>query len=298
MSTTAEPTIIISDLHLGHRASQIRDPQELVPILKEARSVIFNGDTAEMRTAVDRQVGRDKAAVVARLCHSIGCRATFINGNHDPCISKTDHLDLMDGRILVTHGDILFLGIAPWSRQALAYRKVHLRALARLGPDALLNFEKRLLATKRTSIKLQLMEAPVTTDVPLGLTLRMLLNHLWPPHRPLMIFGAWIQTPTLAARLCDLFRPSAKYIVIGHTHYPGVWRRGHITVINTGSYVLNFGALAVILDGESVEIRKIKKQKDGYFLGKRVARFQEVVGRGSPQAADRRSGNQLLDSSS
>ena len=64
----------------------------------------------------------------------------------------------MDGRILVTHGDILFLGIAPWSRQALAYQKVHLRALARLGPEALLNFEKRLLATKRTSIKLQLME--------------------------------------------------------------------------------------------------------------------------------------------
>ena len=76
-----------------------------------------------------------------------------------------------------------------------------------------------------------------------------------------MILGAWIRTPTLAARLCDLFRPNAKYVVIGHTHYPGVWRRGHITVINTGSYVLHFGALAVILDGESVEIRKIKKTK-------------------------------------
>ena len=43
MNTTSEPTIIISDLHLGHRASQIRGPEELVPILKEARSVIFNG---------------------------------------------------------------------------------------------------------------------------------------------------------------------------------------------------------------------------------------------------------------
>jgi hypothetical protein len=46
----------------------------------------------------------------------------------------------------------------------------------------------------------------------------------------------------------------------------------------------------VILDGESVEIRKIKKQTGGYVLGKRVARFKEVVGRGSPQAADSRSG--------
>ena len=293
MSTAVEPTIIISDLHLGHRASQIRDPHELVPILKEARSVIFNGDTVEMRTAVDRQVGRNLAAILARLCHSIGCRATFINGNHDPCISKIDHLDLMDGRMLLTHGDILFLGIAPWSRQIFAFRKVHLRVLARLGPDALLDFEKRLLATKRTSIKLQLMEEPVTTERPIAPGLRVLMNHFWPPHRPFMILDAWIKTPTLAARLCDLFRPSAKYVVIGHTHYPGVWRRGHITVINTGSYVFHFGALAVILDGESVEIRKIKKQREGFALGKRVARFQEtpvdLVGRGSPEAADTRS---------
>ena len=275
MSTTSDPTIIISDLHLGHRASQIRDPEELVPILKEARSVVFNGDTVEMRTPVDRPVGRHMAAVVARLCHSIGCRATFINGNHDPAVSRIDHLDLMDGRILVTHGDILFLGVAPWSRQALAYRRIHLRALANLGPDALMNFEKQLLAAKRTSIKLQLMERPVTEHSKAP-NLAVLVQQFWPPHRPFMILRAWLQTPTLAARLCDLFRPNAKYVMVGHTHYPGYWKRGPVTVINTGSYVLHFGALAVLLDGESIEIRKVVKQKDGFALGKRVARFQET----------------------
>jgi predicted phosphodiesterase len=275
MSNTSDPTIIISDLHLGHRASQIRDPEELAPILKEARSVIFNGDTVEMRTPVDRSVGRHMAAVVARLCHSIGCRATFINGNHDPAVSKVDHLDLMDGRILVTHGDILFLGVAPWSRQALAYRRIHLRALANLGPDALMNFEKRLLAAKRTSIKLQLIERPVTEHAKAA-KLRVLIQQFWPPHRPFMILGAWLQTPTLAARLCDLFRPNARYVIVGHTHYPGFWKRGPVTVINTGSYVLHFGALAVLLDGESIEIRKVIKQKEGFALGKRIARFHET----------------------
>jgi len=278
MSTTSDPTIIISDLHLGHRATQIRDPEELAPILKEARSVIFNGDTVEMRTPVDRPVGRHMAAVVARLCHSIGCRATFINGNHDPAVSKIDHLDLMDGRILVTHGDILFLGVAPWSRQALAYRRIHLRALANLGPDALMNFEKRLLAAKRTSIKLQLIERPVTEHAKAA-KLRVLIQQFWPPHRPFMILGAWLQTPTLAARLCDLFRPNARYVIVGHTHYPGFWKRGPVTVINTGSYVLHFGALAVLLDGESIEIRKVIKQKDGFALGKRIARFHETLER-------------------
>jgi len=275
MSTNSDPTIIISDLHLGHRASQVRDPEELVPILKEARSVIFNGDTVEMRTPVDRPVGRHMAAVIARLCHSVGCRATFINGNHDPAVSKIDHLDLMDGRILVTHGDILFLGVAPWSRQALAYRKIHLRALANLGPDALMNFEKRLLAAKRTSIKLQLMERPVTEHSKTP-KLSVLMAQFWPPHRPFMILRAWLQTPTLAARLCDLFRPNARYVLVGHTHYPGFWKRGPVTVINTGSYVLHFGALAVLLDGTSIEIRKVTKQKEGFALGKRVARFHET----------------------
>jgi predicted phosphodiesterase len=274
---SSDPTIIISDLHLGHRASQVRNPEELVPILKEARSVIFNGDTVEMRTPVDRPVGRHMAAVIARLCHSIGCRATFVNGNHDPAVSKIDHLDLMDGRILVTHGDILFLGVAPWSRQALAYRKIHLRALAHLGPDALMNFEKRLLAAKRTSIKLQLMERPVTEHSKAP-KLSVLVQQFWPPHRPFMILRAWLQTPTLAARLCDLFRPNAKYVIVGHTHYPGLWKRGPFTVINTGSYVLHFGALAVLLEGESIEIRKVIKQKEGFALGRRVARFQETPG--------------------
>jgi predicted phosphodiesterase len=278
MSNTSDPTIIISDLHLGHRASQIHDPEELAPILKEARSVIFNGDTVEMRTPVDRPVGRHMAAVVAHLCHSIGCRATFINGNHDPAVSKVDHLDLMDGRILVTHGDILFLGVAPWSRQALAYRRIHLRALANLGPDALMNFEKRLLAAKRTSIKLQLIERPVTEHAKAA-KLRVLIQQFWPPHRPFMILGAWLQTPTLAARLCDLFRPNARYVIVGHTHYPGFWKRGPVTVINTGSYVLHFGALAVLLDGESIEIRKVIKQKEGFALGKRIARFHETLER-------------------
>ena len=275
MSTASEPTIILSDLHLGHRASQIRDPEEIAPILKEARAVVFNGDTVEMRTGVDRPVGRRMAAGVARLCHTIGCRATFINGNHDPSVSKIDHLDLLDGRLLVTHGDILFLGVAPWSRQALVYRKIHLRALAHLGTDALINFEKRLLATKRASLRLQLLEQPVTENAAAP-KLPVLLLQAWPPHRPFMIIHAWLQTPTLAARLCELFRPEARYIVIGHTHYPGYWRRGQITVINTGSYVLHFGALAVILDGESLEIRKIKKQKEGFTLGKRIARFREA----------------------
>jgi predicted phosphodiesterase len=269
--TPSDPTLILSDLHLGHRASLIRDPEQLAPVFREANTIILNGDTAELRHQIDRPVGRTLAATLARVCHSSGAKAIFINGNHDPVISHIDHLDLADGQMLVTHGDILFLGIAPWSRQAYAYRRVHLRALDQLGPDALLNFEKRLLATKRTSLKLQLLEEPTTRGRFPGLGL--IVRQFWPPFRPFMILHAWWETPSLGARLLHAFRPETRYLLIGHTHFPGCWNHDGRVIINTGSFVLNFGACAVLLKEKSFEIRRIKRYQKNFVLGKRLKEF-------------------------
>ena len=269
--TPTDPTLILSDLHLGHRASLIRDPEQLAPVFREANTIVLNGDTAELRHQIDRPVGRMLAATLARVCHSSGAKAIFINGNHDPVISHIDHLDLADGQMLVTHGDMLFLGIAPWSRQAYAYRKIHLRALDQLGPDALLNFEKRLLATKRTSLKLQLLEEPTTLGRFPGVGL--IVRQFWPPFRPFMILHAWWETPKLGAKLLQAFRPETRYLLIGHTHFPGCWNHGGRVVINTGSFVLNFGACAVLLKEKSFEIRKIKRYQKNFVLGKRLKEF-------------------------
>jgi predicted phosphodiesterase len=270
--TAADPTLIISDLHLGHRASHIRDPEQLAPIFREAKTIVLNGDTAELRHQIDRPVGRGLAATLARVCHSSGAKAIFINGNHDPTISQIDHLDLAEGQMLVTHGDMLFLGIAPWSRQAYAYRRVHLRALNQLGPDALLNFEKRLLATKRTSLKLQLLEEPTTRGR--LRTLGLVARQFWPPFRPFLILHAWWNTPKLGAKLLRTFRPNARYLLIGHTHFPGCWNQSGRVVINTGSFVFNFGACAVLVNEKNFEIRRIERHRQNFILGKRLKEFQ------------------------
>ena len=52
-------------------------------------------------------------------------------------VSNTNHLDLERGAILVTHGDILFLDLAPWSRDAKHYRLKHREILEVLGPDVI-----------------------------------------------------------------------------------------------------------------------------------------------------------------
>ena len=139
--TPTEPILILSDMHLGHRASRIKHPEQLAPLLRGPGSVIFNGDTSEMRNPEDRVVGRKLAADLARICHQSGRKAFFLNGNHDPNVSGTNHLDLAQGAILVTHGDILFLDVAPWSRDAGHYRKKHREILEVLGPDEYIDFE-------------------------------------------------------------------------------------------------------------------------------------------------------------
>ncbi len=264
--TPTDPVLILSDLHLGHRASRIDDVSRLEPLIRPFRTAIFNGDTAELWHATDRPFGRKLTADLARFCHHVGCKAIFINGNHDPDISEVNHLDLHGGALLVTHGDILFLGVAPWSKEANQYLSAHRRILKDLGEDALGSFEHQLLATKRASLELQMWESPANKASLPGL--RMLAFQFWPPTRPFKIIHAWWHTPSLAADLMKLFRPQAQVMLIGHTHYAGVWRRSGRIIVNTGSFLNYMSALAAIIEGERLEVRWVNQRNGRFTLGK------------------------------
>jgi UDP-2,3-diacylglucosamine pyrophosphatase LpxH len=269
--TPTEPTLILSDLHLGHRASRIKDPEQLTPLLRCSASIIFNGDTAEMRHENDRPIGRKLVAELARICHREGKKAFFVNGNHDPAVSHINHLDLHQGTVLVTHGDILFLDVAPWSRVAKHYRTKHREILENLGPEDFTDFEKRLLANKRTAIELQMIEPALTDDrLP---ALKLIIRQFWPPFRPFMIVKAWLDTPAKAANLARVFRPNARFIVVGHTHYPGWWKKEPRIIINTGGFVPYFGAYAAIIDAKRIELRRVDTYKRQFVLGKRLASY-------------------------
>jgi predicted phosphodiesterase len=224
-----------------------------------------------MRHATDRPVGRKFAAELARICHQEGKKAFFVNGNHDPTVSHINHLDLHQGAVLVTHGDILFLGVAPWSRAAKHYRTKHRQILDNLGPEDFTDFEKRLLATKRTAIELQMIEPALTGERWPGL--RLFIRQFWPPFRPLMIMKAWWETPRLAANLGRVFRPQARFIFVGHTHFPGAWKVDPRIVINTGGFVACFGACAAIIDSKKIELRRVVSYRSQFVLGKRIAGY-------------------------
>src|SRR5947208_78017 len=149
-----EPSRILSDIHLGHPASLIGAAENIAPLLRGVPTVIFNGDTVEARFIKDRPAALRDLDSITKVYADGSVHPIFINDTHDPAISPVSHVDLADGAILVTHGDMLFHDVAPWSKQARAMRAAHQQALEEIEGDAFHDFEKRLHANKRASLAL------------------------------------------------------------------------------------------------------------------------------------------------
>jgi predicted phosphodiesterase len=70
------------------------------------------------------------------------------------------------------------------------------------------------------------------------------------------------------------YRPSARFAVVGHTHYPG-WRTvDGVTVINTGSFCGPLGGLAVDLEPGRLTLRRIRRTRGEYRLGEKLREFK------------------------
>jgi hypothetical protein len=65
-----------------------------------------------------------------------------------------------------------------------------------------------------------------------------------------------------------LFRPQAHVVLIGHTHYPGVWRRSGRLIVNTGSFLNYMGAQAAIIENDRLEVRLVNQRNGNFALGK------------------------------
>jgi predicted phosphodiesterase len=267
-----EPLRILSDVHLGHPASLVGDPAELAPLFNGIPTVVFNGDTVEHRFRKDQEQARKHLGALKKVCSELGSAAVFLNGNHDPDISPCNHLDLAGGAVLVTHGDMLFHDISPWSIEAGIMGDAHRRALDEIGEDAFYDFEKRLHANKRASLALELHES----SIPRGRLARVVtyLRESWPPWRPMQIIRCWMEVPGRAVDLARVFRPRARFILIGHSHYSGVWKRGPRVIINTGSFLPIAGRFLVDLEGNRLSIRKIARIRGKFQAGKTVREFE------------------------
>ena len=159
----------------------MRSLSQLRPLLEGVTSLVFNGDTLDTRPSKDPAGAEAARREVLDFVGSAGTPVTFLTGNHDPDISQQHSLEFADGRILVTHGDILFDSIVPWSKDAPMIRTRIIAALAALPGDASSRLEGRLSAFR--SVAASVSQLHQSEPNPLRYLIRLASDTIWPPHR-------------------------------------------------------------------------------------------------------------------
>ncbi len=266
------PIRIISDLHYADKASRIGSLAQLDPLMEGASALILNGDTLDTRSSKHPHRVAEARREVRDYFASAPVPVTFLTGNHDPDISPEHAVELAEGRVLVTHGDVLFESIVPWSRDAKVIRAKIVAALAALPGDGSSLFEGRLGAFR--SVAATIPQLHQSERNPFRYVARLAGETVWPPQRVFTILRAWREAPGRAAALARRHRPKARFIVIGHTHRPGVWQTASgVVVVNTGSFCRPFGAMATEVTADRVRIRNITQRRGAFHPGSKVAEF-------------------------
>jgi predicted phosphodiesterase len=267
----ARPFIrILSDLHYGDRASVVRDLNQLNPLLAGPQSVILNGDTLDTRPGPHAAITAQTRETVLDFIRRSPVPLTCLTGNHDPDLT-TDHLrDLADGAVLVTHGDIAFADIVPWGQDASLARQLVMQERSHLPATA--SFEQLLAAHRRACAVIP--QRHQSEPRSLKYLASYLADTVWPPTRIPRILRAWAEMSARISAVAATHRPRARFILNGHTHRAGIWRRpdGRV-IINTGSYCPPSGCQLVDISGDHLTVRRVERRAGEFHAGATVAEF-------------------------
>ncbi len=263
---------ILSDIHFGDRASLVGRLGQLRPLFDGIDRLVLNGDTLDTRPGPNPE-------------HSTACRdevldffprsvptVTYLTGNHDADLSPHHRLDLARGQVFVTHGDIVFENIVPWSNDAALIGERIATQLAAAPASEREELDRRLFIWRQVAASIP--QRHQSERHGLKHLMRYVADTAWPPTRVLRVLQAWRNEPRLAAALARRHRPTARYVVTGHIHRPGIWRDPNgVIVINTGSYTPPLGATCVDLTPGRLLVRSVKRQRGEFRPGRVLAEF-------------------------
>ena len=263
---------ILSDLHYGDRGSAIKSLPALAPLFDGAGSLVLNGDTLDTRPSPDPAATAALRTEVRGFFARSAPPTTFLTGNHDPDFSTDHALDLAGGQIFVTHGDIIFDDLVPWSQDAPLIRERLAAEFATIPPEIRDQLDVRLAVFRRVSATIP--QRHQSERNRLKYTLGFMKDTVWPPGRVMRVLRAWQRGPRLAAELTRRYRPQARFTLIGHIHHFGRWRLPNgVTVINTGSFCPPLGGCVVDVAPGRLTLRRIVHERGEFRLGKTVAEF-------------------------
>lgn len=260
------PVAVLSDLHLGHPASFLHDPAMVLPLLGNARTVVFNGDTFEQQHRARRDLGRRHLERLMELCLDRGARPLLLTGNHDPAASSAHYLDLYDGRVFLSHGDLLHEAVAPWSEDTPAIRAERARLLDGRSPPVDLD-AVALLAKQAERVA-----GRYGRQAPPGIQgqAHMVAKFAVEPWRIVLALNYWARVSHYARAFTKRHRPSARLMVYGHSHRPGVWIRRDLTLVNTGCFQPLSRPLVVHIDGRRAVIHRTRFRRRAYQMAEEL----------------------------
>lgn len=260
-------TRVISDLHYRDGDCRLVDLRQLEPLLKGVDHIIFNGDSIDTQRTPNAV---SHVADLGRVARSLCPQVTFITGNHDPLISK-QHTLTLPGGVWLVHGDILYEGVAPWSCLGPTFAAEVRRRRATLGlgvgsPLAEL-FEVHRAVCSEIHVEFDV----ARTDLPYRLY--RFGRALLPPRQLLTMLEVWRHMARDAAALAERYAPGARFILVGHSHSPGVHSVGGRVVINTGSFCRPRGQCCVDLQDGLLRVKQVRQADQGFVAAKVLREF-------------------------
>ena len=272
MSRPTGRTVILSDTHLGKPRGGAGSAEALRPLWAGADRLVINGDVAEVHDASLRADAARQVLLIEQMCEADGVELTLISGNHDPLLTDLRHLELNNGEVYLTHGDVLHPAISPWARQRKRLRYLNTQAREALDPHEKGSTDGHLAAAQYAS---HFTWDEMARDPGHGVW--GAFRHVFDESaQALRALWYWQTLPYAAARFAEQHAPEARFFIFGHIHRTGVWHLGGRVVINTGAFGFPFKPRAVVIEGGELTVRSIVRNPGrlGYRFGERaVARF-------------------------
>ncbi len=256
---------ILSDLHFRDASSKLKQLEDLDPLLAGVKELWLNGDTCDNQSGMTVE----ETAEVTRFFTNRVPRVRFITGNHDPDISSDHAATAANGRLWAFHGDVIFPDVVPWSR-VRSKMVARVEAARRRHPERdFESFDGRMACLRDACIGFRRECDPKRVD--LLHRLRRLRTEFFPPRQPWAMVHSWATFATRIARASRQWQPQARVITTGHIHFPRVWRRDDLTIINTGAFTGPLGAATVEMSDDNVVVRRIHAKAGAWHAGKVLA---------------------------
>jgi predicted phosphodiesterase len=243
--------LVLSDLHFGLPAKGTPTPAMLRPLWQDFDQLLLNGDTAELHVPRMCAQATGDLEAIQQFCEADGVGLSVIAGNHDPFISPLQRCALIDGRVLVTHGQSIHRREAPSPVKGQVLEVGDTASLAGRHRFDRTMCERGIEHSRTFMPPEHELQAPQTlwASIP------------WSAAKPflvLKILRYWKNYPGFADAYRQRVQPDAKIIIVGHSHRDGIWQFDDCTVLNTGSWTWPGRPQAISIEGTTLRMHAIR----------------------------------------